>query len=647
MTSLLIDLQFRIISVMKSMARQSVQTGQWTDHYTQTTHLLMGDDDAELLSSLIAVWLSLGGIFIFNIVKYGIVWLLRKFKTEQTGQDLHVRECLLPRDSEPGPRTIAKVLETSHGGRELSTRIRRYVCQRNNRHRILLVFIGLGLFGVYVSWIILGIISSRVQVGNAALWTSEHCGVWTFDAEHAGEGAATRADVRDRSKEARAGGYARRCYETSDDSVLPSASDCSFFYQPAIGFTKTTTYKCPFPDAGVCAPGSLSITFDTGLVDASQIGINDATRHMFRRSTTCAPLSIESRFVRNEVKNGTTTFYYDYGHRADGANYTFSSTGNPFNMLAPAYRVSAYSTSWYPEFDYWRPIPGLTPPAGSTLTLLFISALHLYYVHASSDPIFIADEKRIFEGETKPWWYKSDPRFRPLACIDNHQLCSPDSQTCWPMTDVRPENLPPSYWLMKLALEQSNIYDSIMGRLGSALIAQEKVIQSTSAGLPDNHWELEAARLFATSLARIQFDAWSIASGEDRDQEGYVDETPSEAGNLCGLFKFKSKGYKNLSLWALVGLWLVLPLLWVMSLEIKDVAWALGWKQDGRMASLQRRAGEGILVVYFLLFLAYVFLGWGITAAWKEIQNFTRKEDAVNSGHGEERLSGGYGSPAA
>lgn len=140
----------------------------------------------------------------------------------------------------------------------------------------------------------------------------------------------------------------------------------------------------------------------------------------------------------------------------------------------------------------------------------------------------------------------------------------------------------------------SSIYDSILGRLGSALIAQERVSQYTSAGLGNDHWKLEAARLFATSLARIQFDAWSIASGEDRREEGFVDETPDEAGDLCGHFKFKSVGYENIDVLWLVILSLLPPLLWILSQEVRDIRdrrnWA--WAFMKNLYSGQRENGQ-------------------------------------------------------
>jgi hypothetical protein len=212
------------------------------------------------------------------------------------------------------------------------------------------------------------------------------------------------------------------------------------------------------------------------------------------------------------------------------------------------------------------------------MTIIFVSALHIFYPKPSSDPVFPADTPRFVGGDPNPWYYKSDPRARAFACIDRHELCAPDGQKCWSMTETDDTDLPRDYWLMKLSLLKSNIYDSIEKRLGSALIAQEKVSQFTSEALDDKHWMREAERLFATSLARIQFDAWSIASGEDwvhEGNDGYVDLTPDEAGNLCGIFKFNNAAYSNVNFWAFFGLLWVLPVTWFLSLKDRVIIRAI------------------------------------------------------------------------
>ena len=205
---------------------------------------------------------------------------------------------------------------------------------------------------------------------------------------------------------------------------------------------------------------------------------------------------------------------------------------------------------------------------------MFVSSTHIYHTERSFDPIFYADEPRYFEGLRAPFYYNSDPRARVLACVDKSAVCSPDGNICWSMTATVPETVSSSaeYWLMKWSLEKSNIYDSVKWRLGTALLAQERVSQYTSLPLPSNQWQIEASQLFATSLARIQYDALGIATGEDRQRPGYVEVTPDEArGNLCGKYKFKSPDYTNINLVAFIGLNLLAIAIVILSLNASTI----------------------------------------------------------------------------
>lgn len=104
-------------------------------------------------------------------------------------------------------------------------------------------------------------------------------------------------------------------------------------------------------------------------------------------------------------------------------------------------------------------------------------------------------------------------------------------------------------------------------------------------------WIAEARQLFATSLARIQFDAWSIASGEDAvhvGADGYVDKTPKhlKAGDLCGHFKFRSSGYRNIDFLAFVLTVVLVPILsWILSRRV----------QSAKMESSISEQGDGHL----------------------------------------------------
>jgi hypothetical protein len=127
---------------------------------------------------------------------------------------------------------------------------------------------------------------------------------------------------------------------------------------------------------------------------------------------------------------------------------------------------------------------------------------------------------------------------------------------------------------MKLSLERSNTYEVLKHRLGSALLAQQKIGGYFTTGLSSEQWKVEANSFFATSLARVQWDLWTIATGEDIDLVGYKDYTPDEAkGRLCGLYKFNKKGFANIHL---AWFWLVISVCLCVYILFLKTRWLLG-----------------------------------------------------------------------
>ena len=229
--------------------------------------------------------------------------------------------------------------------------------------------------------------------------------------------------------------------------------------------------------------------------------------------------------------------------------------------------------------------------------------MHIYHIKPSFDPIFPATEPHHFDDYRETYYYNADPRARALACVDTTELCSPDMATCWSMTAPLPRDYPssPEYWLMKWALENSNIYDSIKWRLGTALLAQESVSQSVSIPLSPYQWQLEASQLFATSLARVQYDAWKIATGEGHERPEYVEVTPDEAkGDLCGLYKFKTSDYTNVNVAGLIGLPVLALVIFFLSWDASVIG--LGSKKARSTAS------EPLIVDVVVRFICHVLL---------------------------------------
>ena len=105
-----------------------------------------------------------------------------------------------------------------------------------------------------------------------------------------GDEASYRDDLYNYQKEARTSQYARSCYDTLDTS---SSFGCNFFYNQSIAFSTSFRQTCPFRSSELCLKGLYSaVTFDTGLVDASTLGINALVAHKFRRMTSCSPLNM-------------------------------------------------------------------------------------------------------------------------------------------------------------------------------------------------------------------------------------------------------------------------------------------------------------------------------------------------------------------
>ncbi|OCL08785.1 hypothetical protein AOQ84DRAFT_406004 [Glonium stellatum] len=591
----------------------NVRTGIWTDYGRHDrVQFLESNYWATWPKFAVTASLLLSSIYLWEIWKSLLLqihcFLNRKhswFNQTNTVDDP---------DSESQP-LVARQIRRARGGRDLLKESFNSFFESGQRiygsHAIITIVVLFTLFGAFVVEVLAGMFSERIATDKAAILASSHCGLYEFDDTRAGDEEAARADVYLYGREKRAGEYAQSCYGPSD---TPQLMRCDSFYNSSIGFDRPEHDRiCPFKDPNICAsgysPGS-GVTFDTGLVDSSILGVNFKPTHKFRRRTTCSPLNMDHPHIKrwHNRRTNTTGYHYYYGGIYDQYNhsrlitpYTLDTSGDSFNWLAPGYWVNTFGTTLLGG-DVYRPIPALETPDDSTLTIIFVLSTHILYNKPSNDPIFPAAEEFTKPDEREPYWINHIPIARPLACVDTTLLCSPDGKRCWSMhAPIDDANNTTAYWFMKYALGNSNTYDSIKLRLGTALLAQQRIGQARSLPLRDGHWEDEAAHLFATSLARAQFDAWSIACGEDHERPGYKDSTPDQVkGRLCGLYKFNKDGYINIELGAFVGLLLVLPVTYLLSRETKKAeeiipknclaAW--GWKAGGGEGRGTRPVGD-------------------------------------------------------
>ncbi|KAH7410190.1 hypothetical protein DE146DRAFT_341606 [Phaeosphaeria sp. MPI-PUGE-AT-0046c] len=308
--------------------------------------------------------------------------------------------------------------------------------------------------------IIGGYFSTRIQVDGPARLSSKSCGLWLFEGEKRSE-AATRARMLDLEKEERAAHFAEDCYRQS----ASTGSRCRLLYRPTLPVTPAIyTNDCPFAPE-ICR-FNLTVTFKTPMIDAKELGINSASAPKFRRTTACTPLSMEYPYVQQTTTNGTTTYTYHYGHKNEADkifNYTYRTVGDPWQKLAPIYDVFAYSSNANDsDQPVWIPHPDFTRPRYSTLTIIFISSLRILYEERSDDPLFPADKDYPLPGDPKPWFRNSDPRARPLACLDSIEVCSSDGRECWnmnePTSNTKTADNTPEFILLYSSLYKTDIY---------------------------------------------------------------------------------------------------------------------------------------------------------------------------------------------
>ena len=205
-----------------------------------------------------------------------------------------------------------------------------------NTPSITVVVIITVLFGLFIAQAIAGVFSAKISSDKAGLSSSKHCGIWQFNEDAGGE-AADRDDLYNYQKEARASQYARNCYNSLDPT---DPFSCKIFYNQSIAYNTKTHQACPFASSELCHDGLYSaVSFDTGYVDASVVGINSPKTHKFRRRTSCSPLNMSEPYVLQSSSdtNGTAYRYY-YGSK-DNADYTFNTSGHPFEWLVPVYSV--------------------------------------------------------------------------------------------------------------------------------------------------------------------------------------------------------------------------------------------------------------------------------------------------------------------
>lgn len=190
----------------------------------------------------------------------------------------------------------------------------------------------------------------------------------------------------------------------------------------------------------------------------------------------------------------------------------------------------------------------------------------MFYFHPRDDPVFPASESVKEGGQIL---YTSNITTTSLACVDNAQVCDPGSNICrdqdihWNYGESLPSPWPSNSsateteWALAL-LYYSLYFSSTMEAATTSRLDVTSKLRGSPLVLPKEQWKVEARRWFEISLARMQDEVLNLAQGgsESRvfsSESQVVNVMPPEYRGMCHMVKFRSNGWRNVSVWGLFG----------------------------------------------------------------------------------------------
>ena len=181
-----------------------------------------------------------------------------------------------------------------------------------------------------------------------------------------------------------------------------------------------------------------------------------------------------------------------------------------------------------------------------------------------TDRRFIRDSKKGRE------WYVINDRLLDRWSDKSWNITSPDltGQELLPYTNVSLTALR----LLGLALKFSDTSSSIRYARSQWLDAASKVVRdSLVLPLVPNQGQVESAKLFNISLARMQTEIFYIARGDNLDvSRQKLEILDGSVADPCSMLKIHVEGYKNISVIGFVGMLAMAMLIWIVTIQTGD-----------------------------------------------------------------------------
>ncbi|KAF2009108.1 hypothetical protein BU24DRAFT_402484 [Aaosphaeria arxii CBS 175.79] len=431
--------------------------------------------------------------------------------------------------------------------------------------------------------------------------------------------------------------YARECYGNGKSS----SARCSVFVRPQIPLKREDS-ACPFA-SDICASRSPTstpaITFDSGLVDLNQFGMNlpKSDRVAYRRRTTCGLLPLDNRtsvveandlapgvmwdITSQEPLPGEQLLMIHYGTRSFLSDWKNTSGIVSF---ARANRTYVYGLTGWTHYsnaarkengNFFEPIQEMERD-DADVALIYVTMNSITYRQPIDDLMFSAHRKIQRDSPqkyTKGTFYVADQPMSVVGC-----------DVCTELGSL-PNNLTAKEFPQASAVQLSAL-DLLVSASYLTPISNSAILNATTrlspgghemhSRLPDDQWTIEVKGWMSYVFASIQVIVTDYAIGaivrDPQAQEYHLQPRTQGEKALCGLVMMRKDGGflkhpltipRNISVFGLVFIvtlscfivfvdMLLLKFLIYLSNFRKALAPRIDrWIQDG-VLQLQRRAYE-------------------------------------------------------
>jgi hypothetical protein len=213
--------------------------------------------------------------------------------------------------------------------------------------------------------------------------------------------------------------------------------------------------------------------------------------------------------------------------------------------------------------------------------MAFISSHIIFHPEFRDDPIFPARHKARFPPDYPgpDLFYNNSTQAGVLGCVDQCKICKSSTGPCWDngnissiLTDEANASMTEEELvidLLLLALDLSSACGSIEFRGAEALDAQGKIAHMQSFQLAEKQWQVEAEKLFHTSLARMQLNLYDVVREIAANFDEYHNILPEKFRGLCQLVEIQTIGWRNINFLGFMGTVLAAVLFWGISRKMK------------------------------------------------------------------------------